>query len=279
MRSALRFLSIVSLASVLAIGVSKLPAAEQNATQKAEHATQHAYLGMKVEAVRPGTLKNVPEQFRMGQGVEVSAVAPGSPAEKAGIKAGDIIMSFDDQRLFSPLQLVGLVRSDKAGRQADLTVFRDNKPEQIKVTIGSRQWGSARTGSERAWNQENKQQNNGSQATQGRTQSQSASPNKAQGNEANQMTFDSLVLENIGKDRFRVQTQYLDKKGNMEKHKFEGTLKELHQKIAAEKDLPSIERSQLLRSLDLPAEIGEVPALSSRGNRSTNEGEQHDGAF
>ena len=68
-----------------------------------------------------------------------------------------------------------------------------------------------------------------------------------------------MILENVGKDRFKVQIEYLNKNGQLEKHRFEGGLKELHQKIVAEKDLPATERAQLLRSLNLPTELGTFP--------------------
>ena len=76
-----------------------------------------------------------------------------------------------------------------------------------------------------------------------------------------------------------MQIQYLDKKGQLEKHEFEGTLKELHQKIAAEKTLPSRERAQLLRSLDLPLEGMEVTAMSFRVIPQQNDEYQSEGTY
>ncbi len=282
MRFALKMIVTASLACVLSLGVCKLWAAEQNdpasgEPAKTENMRHHnAYLGLKVEAVRPGTLTNVPEQFHQGQGVRVMGVMPGSPAEKAGVKQGDIIMSFDDQRLFSPLQFVGLVRNDKPGREAELTLLRDNKPEQVKVTIGHHDWRSGWQESENKSGTAQENPANGANQRQG-TQ---PSPNKASGKEANQETFDSLLLENVGKDRFKVQIEYLDRNNKLEKHRFDGTIKELHQKIAAEKDLPARDRAQLLRSLDLPSVGIEIPGISFRVIPPTDQGEQQsDGTF
>jgi membrane-associated protease RseP (regulator of RpoE activity) len=284
---------VALLAGIASIGVSQALSADpsdsqEHASQQAEQNRQQPFLGVKVLAMRPGAMRKLPEEFRSGQGVRVAAVMPDSPADKAGIQRNDIILSFDDQKLFSPLQLAGLVRSDKSGREAALTVLRGDKTEQIKVTLGSQERRLAARDSKKAEGatpenenplavpQEPRPMHNG----QARGTPQAASslpPGKPNGNESSQAanpngtatngeTFDSMLLENIGRDRFKVQIEYLNKSGQLEKHKFEGDLKELHQKIVAEKDLPAAERAQLLRSLDLPAELGTAPSISSRAN-------------
>jgi membrane-associated protease RseP (regulator of RpoE activity) len=253
---------------VLAVATSQLIAGEQRDAQskepqKNETSRQHAYLGLKIEPVRPGSEKNLPEAARTGQGLRVVGVAPGSPAAKAGIEENDIITCYDDQKLFSPLQLIGLLRNDKAGQDVELTVLRDDKEEKVKVTVGreraEERTASAGTRSSRDSSQamsDNDSTNRGRQGKASQSPSQSqASGQKGTGGE----TFDSMVLENVGKDRFSVQIEYLNKDGSLEKHRFEGTLKELKQKIEAEKDLPAQERSQLLRSLELPLLGIEIP--------------------
>ena len=125
-----------SLAGLLWMSAPGFSATGQSSSANEEHRQHHTYLGIKVETVRPGMIKNLPGEFRPGQGVFVAGVIADSPAEKAGIQPHDIVMSFDDQKIFSPQQFVGLVRSDKTGREAELTVLRNGKPEQIKVTLG-----------------------------------------------------------------------------------------------------------------------------------------------
>ncbi len=256
----------VSLVSVLWIGASRLFAAEQGGMAKTEHVVHQAYLGVGIEAVDPSLVQHLPETFHQGQGVLVVAVAADSPAEKAGIKPHDILMSYGDQKLFAPRQLLGLVRSDKAGHEVTLTILRSDKPEQIKVTLGSHDLtcaGPPIGNMPRGMMQGNMPMGMG-RMLRGRMAQRMSPEAKSSEKETSKETFDSMTIQNLGKDKFKAHIRYLDENGKLEKHEFEGNLKELHHAILAEKDLPSAEREQLLRSLDLPYEGFDLPNVSWR---------------
>ena len=61
---------------------------------------------------------------------------PDSPAEKAGIRLGDVILEFNGQELRESSQLPPLVGNVKAGNSAELTVLRQGKKKQIDTIIG-----------------------------------------------------------------------------------------------------------------------------------------------
>ena len=71
-------------------------------------------------------------------GALVSQVVPGSPAEKAGVKAGDIILKLDGEDISGAAHLKNLVGRVKPGTEAKLTVFRDGKTLTLKVSIGEK---------------------------------------------------------------------------------------------------------------------------------------------
>lgn len=71
-------------------------------------------------------------------GALVSQVVPGSPAEKAGVKAGDIILKLDGEDISGAAHLKNLVGRVKPGTDAKLTVFRDGKTLSLKVSIGEK---------------------------------------------------------------------------------------------------------------------------------------------
>lgn len=71
-------------------------------------------------------------------GALVSQVVPGSPAEKAGVKAGDIILKLDGEDISGAAHLKNLVGRVKPGTEAKLTVFRDGKTLTLKVIIGEK---------------------------------------------------------------------------------------------------------------------------------------------
>jgi serine protease Do len=75
------------------------------------------------------------------QGAYVTGVESGSPAEKAGIMSGDIIVEFDGERVRSALQLSRLVRESPDGRAVRTAVVRDGSRRNVDVTPQSnRAW-------------------------------------------------------------------------------------------------------------------------------------------
>jgi serine protease Do len=68
-----------------------------------------------------------------GDGVAVDEVRNGSPAAKAGVKAGDTIVEFDGERIRSVRQLTRLVQETPAGRSVKIAVVRDGKRVDLSV--------------------------------------------------------------------------------------------------------------------------------------------------
>ena len=95
----------------------------------------HAFLGVAVESVNESLRSHLQNQIPDGSGLLVEEVAEGSPAAKAGLQPHDILVSFDDQKLYSPEQLVKLVGYDKPGREAKLHIVRGGKAEEVRVTL------------------------------------------------------------------------------------------------------------------------------------------------
>ena len=92
------------------------------------------YLGVLIQDVD----HNLAETFGMSQpkGALVAKILPDSPAEKAGIRLGDVILEFNGQELRESSQLPPLVGNVKAGNSAELTVLRQGKKKQIDIIIG-----------------------------------------------------------------------------------------------------------------------------------------------
>lgn len=68
------------------------------------------------------------EELGLGHGVTVAAVVNGSPAEKAGIAPGDILVSLDGLPLYSSARLQWLVSQQKEGKTLSLRVHRKGSP-------------------------------------------------------------------------------------------------------------------------------------------------------
>lgn len=70
-------------------------------------------------------------------GAEVATVEPGSAADKAGVKVGDVVTRFQDLTISDPNQLTAAVREQPAGASVKVTVLRDGKEQQLDVTLGA----------------------------------------------------------------------------------------------------------------------------------------------
>lgn len=79
-----------------------------------------------------------PEGLPPGTGLTVTGTTAGSPAEKAGLQAGDVLAKLNDQILINPGQFTTLVRTMKDGEVVKLSLFRQGKTQEITATLGSR---------------------------------------------------------------------------------------------------------------------------------------------
>ena len=81
--------------------------------------------------------KEVAESIGLGSatGVLVSAVEPDSPAAKAGLQAGDVIVQFNGTKIDKVSDLPRLVGNTKPGSKVSLTIFRRGKQQQLAITV------------------------------------------------------------------------------------------------------------------------------------------------
>jgi serine protease Do len=73
------------------------------------------------------------------RGVAVEKVSENSPAQRAGLQAGDVIVRFDGAEVTSVRKLQRLISEIAPDHQATLTVFRNGSEREIKVTMGKRE--------------------------------------------------------------------------------------------------------------------------------------------
>ena len=82
-------------------------------------------------------------------GALVQDVTPGGPADKAGLKAGDIIRKINGHSVDGSDELTKTVADSSPGSVATLDVLRDGQPTTLKVTLGERPAGLSVTGANR----------------------------------------------------------------------------------------------------------------------------------
>lgn len=98
-----------------------------------------AYLGVRYVLLNEQIAKSNNLPSNTGALVYASgnqiAVVPGSPAAKAGVKEGDIIIKIDGVDINEENSISAVIAKKKPGETATLTVLRDGKEEQIKLTL------------------------------------------------------------------------------------------------------------------------------------------------
>ena len=96
---------------------------------------QNPMLGIVGEAL--GQEDQLAEFFGVQDGVLVRSVRKGSAAEKAGIKAGDVITKVDDSKVTSSAEITRVLRGLKSKKTFGLTVVRNRKEMPLTVTMES----------------------------------------------------------------------------------------------------------------------------------------------
>jgi S1-C subfamily serine protease len=91
---------------------------------------ERGYLGMALRELPPG--------FPGGPGAAVAAVEPKSPADEAGVRPGDVVLTFDGEEITEPAALVLLLTRAPVGAEVPMEIVRDGKQETISVRVGRR---------------------------------------------------------------------------------------------------------------------------------------------
>ena len=96
--------------------------------------TKRGWLGVRIQEVTEEIAEL--EKLEKPKGALVASVQEGSPAEKAGIKAGDIILEFDGKEVDTMRTLPKLVAQTKVGKKVMVKIWRNQKPMSKKVNLG-----------------------------------------------------------------------------------------------------------------------------------------------
>ncbi len=90
-------------------------------------------LGIGIARPRPGVVS---------PGLVIGMVTPGTPAEKAGLRPGDIIIKVDDKNVRSYDELLRILGTHKAGDKVVLRILRQGRERDISVTLAERREAS-----------------------------------------------------------------------------------------------------------------------------------------
>jgi serine protease Do len=96
--------------------------------------TRRGWLGVRIQGVTP----EIADSLGLGKprGAMISSANPDGPADKAGIKNGDVVLSFDGKEVTEMRRLPRIVAETAVGKTVPLTVWRDGKEQTLSVKLG-----------------------------------------------------------------------------------------------------------------------------------------------
>jgi serine protease Do len=98
------------------------------------HEVRRGWLGVKIQSVSEeiATALSIPES----SGALVAAITPDGPAAKGGVKAGDVIMRFDNEDVNSMRSLPRLVARAPIDKTVPVEILRKGERKTLQVTVG-----------------------------------------------------------------------------------------------------------------------------------------------
>lgn len=96
--------------------------------------TRRGWLGVFIQEITP----EIAENFDLDNenGALISSVHSGGPAEEAGIQAGDVVIAFNGKPIEEMRSLPRIVAESAIGKPLDITIMREGKKINLKVTLG-----------------------------------------------------------------------------------------------------------------------------------------------
>lgn len=96
---------------------------------------KHGFLGVGIRTISEQERKTT---GAINGGAYVKSVVKGSPADRSGIKAGDIIIQAGEKEIQTDRDLFGAIMRTRAGSKVDLVLIRNKQKKEVTVTVVER---------------------------------------------------------------------------------------------------------------------------------------------
>jgi serine protease Do len=128
-----RFFCLIVLS---ALGLAPAaPAQESHRAVVIQHAGT-SYLGIGIADITPERAAKL--KLKEERGVEIGHVDENSPASKAGLKEGDVVLEYNGTAVQGMDQFARLVHETPAGHQARMVIWRNGAQQEVSATVGAR---------------------------------------------------------------------------------------------------------------------------------------------
>lgn len=96
------------------------------------------WLGVWVQPIPRALKAQLAHLIKSGEGLMVTRVENGSPAQQAGMQRYDVLLTLDGQKLYTPEQLARLVQHEKANNEIELDIIRQAQLMTLQTTLSSK---------------------------------------------------------------------------------------------------------------------------------------------
>lgn len=96
---------------------------------------ERGWLGIQIQPVTDEIAESL--GLDEGKGALVAEPQDGSPAKAAGVKAGDVVIAVDGEKIESPKELARMIGGFEPDKSVELTIWRDGKSEDVDVKLGT----------------------------------------------------------------------------------------------------------------------------------------------
>lgn len=97
---------------------------------------QRGFIGILTESLTPANAKA--KGYPVDNGVLIDSVQPGTPAEKAGLKAGDLIVKLGNVDIHNTGDLEQVLTQDAPGSTVKIQYYRGKNKQSVSLTLGVR---------------------------------------------------------------------------------------------------------------------------------------------
>jgi serine protease Do len=96
--------------------------------------TRRGWLGVRIQSVTPDIAESL--GLKEQKGALIAGVTPNGPAEKAGIKTGDVVLTFDGKSVDDMRHLPRIVAETGINKDVDIQLWRDGKTVTVRAKVG-----------------------------------------------------------------------------------------------------------------------------------------------
>ena len=238
------------------------PLPNSNNTTQTPTANEQGWLGIGLAPV-PAVLSNqLGNLIPKNQGVMVQSVSQNSPAAKAGLQPYDVILTLDDQKLYSPNQLAQLVKS-KPASTVKLKVVHQGQIKDFNITLGKRNVPQYRTGYPMNMSPGWPRMYRPVPMVPLQPMPPMTPPSQQGKNTLAWDSFQSVQVKTLPDGRYHAEVSFKDANGEIKNFTFEGKQDEITEQINKQTDLPADKKQALLNALNMqPGQLFKQPFFS-----------------